>query len=304
MSKKNIKLIAVLAILTVALWVWQGPAKKWMEKRSSPKNIFSSIDTAKVDKLSIGKAGKITVLVRDGEKIKIEGSKAFYVRPDIVSMIWDELNKAKSANLEVVSTNKDKAPEFGLDEGQGLRVVLSSGSATTSEFIIGRVGPDYESAYVKSPVSNESYLVKANLDSVFNRDEWRDMTIFSADREKISKLRFQFSNREFTIEKKDGKWKGTIPTPFEVKSEKLDEILAIMSNLTAQEIPSQDFKAAGFGKGGIIVQATGDGIDNTLMLGRDNGKGRVYAKNGVTDNIYLINSDQKKSLDKKKEDFK
>jgi hypothetical protein len=304
MSKKNLKLIIILLVLIGIAWAWEIPGKKWLEERSAPANIFKGIDFTKIDKLEIEKGGKKTILEREGEKLRIGGSKSFYVRQDIAQMVWDGLKKAAASQAELASTNKEKAIEFGLDEGQAVKITFMSGNAASSSILIGRPGPDYSSVYAKLPDAAETLLVKENLQNVFERDEWRDMSIFSSDREKISKLRFQFPGREFTIEKKDGKWKGTIPVKFDAKPEKLDEILAIMSSLTAQEIPAQDFKAAGFDKGGVIVQATGDGVDNTLMLGRDNGKGRVYAKSGASDNIYLISADQKKSLDKKQGDFK
>ena len=127
--------------------------------------------------------------------------------------------------------------------------------------------------------------------------EWRDLTIFSTAEEKIKKIRFQYPNREFTVEFKDDKWGGILPEKFTVNKGKIDKIAQIMSNLKAVEIPEQTFENTGLEKHLIIVEAAGEAIDNVLMIG-NNRDGLYYAKKGESDNIYLIDKSDRDELDK------
>ena len=72
-----------------------------------------------------------------------------------------------------------------------------------------------------------------------------------------------------------------------------------MSNLTAISIPEQTFDNTGLEKNNIIVEATGEGINNTIMVGdaEDDEESRYYIKRGDSDNIYLITKEQRDALD-------
>jgi hypothetical protein len=135
------------------------------------------------------------------------------------------------------------------------------------------------------------------LREVFEQAEWRDLTIFSSAKEKINKIRFQYPNREFTVEFKNDKWSGVLPEKFTVNQEKIGKIAQIMSSLKAREIPEQTFKNTGLEKHLIIIEAAGEAIDNVLMVGASQG-GLSYAKRGESDNIYLIDKSARDELDK------
>jgi len=169
-----------------------------------------------------------------------------------------------------------------------------------ADFIIGKNTPDYVGSYISKKDLDKTYLIKAGLSSAFNQSEWRDDTIFAGDKEKISKIRFQYPSREFTIEKAGDKWQGTLPYKFEVDEEKINKVSDIMSSLRAAKIPEQDFSKTGLDKHLIIVEATGGEISNTLMIGDvfAEDENLYYVKKGNSDNIYLISKEERDGLDK------
>jgi len=120
-------------------------------------------------------------------------------------------------------------------------------------FIVGKRSSDYTSTYISQPDETETFTIAAGL-TVFNRADWYDKTIFAVDRGKITKIRFQYPNREFTVERisaaedEEEKWQGTLPYKFSVSTEKIDPILNIMASLTAVQIPEQDFTVTGLEK--------------------------------------------------------
>ena len=302
MNKKTLILGGILIILTTLAYLYQGPLKKWQAGLGKERNFLAKVDVKSIDKIEIIKDGKTVTLERAGDRLKVGGTKDFYVEKSTADSLVNKLEEATKADLELVSSNKDKKSELKTDDS-GVTVKLYQTGNMIMDFIIGKMGNDFSSTYISTANTDKTYSIGVNL-SVFNQPEWRDRTIFSSDKEKINKIRFQYPSGEFTIEKVGELWKGAKPYSFSVSKEKIDKILDVMSNLTALEIPEQNFAGTGLEKNNLIIQATGDGVDNTLMVGDSNGEELYYAKNGISDNIYLISKDTRNELNKKIQDLK
>ncbi len=297
MNKKNLILGGILIILIALAYLYQWPLKKWQAGLGKEPNFLAKVDVKNVDKIEIIKEGKTVILEKQGDRFKVGGTKYFYVEKTIADSLANKLEEAAKSDLELTSSNKDKKSELKTDDG-GVRTKLYQTGNMIADFIIGKMGSDFMSAYISEANTDKTYSVSVNL-NVFNQPEWRDLTIFSSDKEKINKIRFQYPSSEFTVEKDRESWKGTKPYSFSVSNEKIDKILDIMSDLTAVEIPEQNFAGTGLEKNNIIIQAVGEGIDNTLMIGDTDKNGNYYAKRGDSDNIYLITKEQRDELNKK-----
>ncbi len=280
--------------------------KTWKEKRGNKINFFEDLDIDEINKISINKNGEVVILEKIGEKWKIFGTKDFYAKKIYSDNIVKSFENAKESKFELVSSNEDKKQEFATDES-GFVVKLFIDSEESLEFIIGKMGADYTDTYISMSDINETYSVKSGLFSAFSEKDFRDDIIFYSNRDNISKIRFQYPNREFTVEKTGGDdgdlWQGVLPYEFNINQENIDKILDIMSHLVAVVIPGQSYEETDLDKGLVILQATGENIDNTIMIGAEV-NGNYYAKRGDSDNIYLIKKEQKEALDKRIEDFK
>jgi hypothetical protein len=301
MKKNNLILAAVLLVLIGLAFAYQGPIKAWRERASQPKNFLASIDFAKVDKVEIGPGGK-TVLVRQGDDWKVgTDKKAANASPGAIEQMLDQLKTAQQKPLELASTNKDRKAEFQTDSS-GIEVSFYQGDNKTI-IIVGKMTSDYASAYLSRPDDDSTYrAAQANLQSVFAAEEWRDLAIFKGgDSAKVQKLRLQFPDKQFVLEKKGEDW-------FEGKNklnkDKVSKIIARMTELTAAKIPAQDFKPSGLDKSSLIIQATGGDVDNTLMIGKADAQKQYYAKRGDGDMIYLISQADRDELNKKPDQLK
>ncbi|MFA6306289.1 MAG: DUF4340 domain-containing protein [Patescibacteria group bacterium] len=296
MNKKTLILGVVLLALIALAYAYQGPLKKWQNNLGKPKNILAKINVGLIDKIEIIDQGKILTLAKQGQKWKYDNSKDFYVDVPVMAKVFDELKTAADSEVELVSNNQDRKSEFKTD-ASGLEIKIYQADKQSADFIVGARSSDYVSSYISLPGSAVTYAVKADLPGAFNPVDWRDSTIFSTPTEKINKIRFQYPNREFTVELKDGKWNGILPNKFSVNQEKIQPVLDIMSNLKAVEIPAQVFNDTGLDKHSIIVEASGDGIKNVLMIGGAS-NALYYTKRGDSDNIYLISKTERDELDK------
>lgn len=298
MSKKTLILTAALIISIVLAYAYQGPLKKWRDNLGQPENIFAKIKADSIDKIEIIDNGKSITLAKQNQKWKYGGSKDFYADSSAMLAVFDELKSAAKSKIELVSNNKQRKSEFET-HASGIEVKIYMENKIAADFIAGKHSGDYKHSYFALPESAITYEVKADLQGVFSRSEWRDLTIFSGSADKIGKIRFQYPDREFTVEMKDGQWAGILPWNFAVSEEKIRHVLSVMSDLKAVEIPDQVFANTGLEKHLIIIQASGHGVDNILMVGHEDKNGLYYAKRGDSDNIYLISKSERDELDKR-----
>lgn len=294
MPKKTLILAIVLVALIALAYGYQSPLKKWQSDLGRPKNILAGIKVDLVNKIEITEQGNTLTLDKQGEKWKYDDTKDFYADAAVMAKVFNELKAALSSETELVSNNNERKSEFKTDDS-GMEIKIYQADREAANFIIGAAAG--AGSYVALPESAATYAVKADLGGAFKPAEWRDFTIFSTPAEKINKIRFQYPNREFTVELKNGQWSGVLPDKFAVKAEKIKPVLDIMSNLEAREIPAQVFANTDLNKHFIIIEASGQGVNNTLMVGGAT-DGLYYVKRGDSDNIYLISKQERDELDK------
>lgn len=301
MDKKNIILSLFLIILIGIAYFYSGPLKDWQKEREKVKNIFVNLDSKEISQIEIIKNGKKTVLTKNGSRWKINDTKDFFVSEADAVEIKNKLEELSTADFELASQNKEKKVDFQTDETQSTLVKIKSAEREIISFVIGKPSNDYMSAYISQNNSERTYLIKSRID-FFAKDDWFDKTILSSDKTKISKIRFQFPDQEFEVVKNGENWLAG-------KSDKLDNkkvevILDTIANLSASEIPEQNFIIAGLDKKPTIIQITGEEIDDTIMIGKENDKGLYYAKKGNSDNIYLISKEDRDKIAKRVKDLK
>jgi hypothetical protein len=301
-NKKTLFLAIALVVLIGLAFAYQGPIKQWQEKASKQKNFLAGIDTEKIDKIIVAKNGE-TTLEKGSDGWTVAGTD-FRVNKSAMEEALTKLSDAVSADLELISTNKAKKADFKTDMS-GVTVKLYQAGKQITELVVGKVAGDYQSSYIARSDADSTYLLQGvNLSYVFDKDDWRDRTIFTGEAAKLTKLRIQQGKIQFTAGLAGEKWTVEDAKKTPLNKEKVDKALALMANLTATEIPAQDFKAAGLEKNQLIVEASGEGVKNTLMVGNDNGKGMYYAKKGDSDIIYLISKADRDELNKKQEQLK
>ena len=308
MSKKNIYLGIALIALSFVAYFYASYWPEWKQERKQPKNFLANINMDVVDIAEISGNGKTFLLEKSDGRWKISGTKDFYVEDALSARLLSVLKEAQKAALELASENKDRKKEFGIIDGAGAQVKLRQGDKVLAEFSIGDSADNYASAYVSPSGSDQTFLIKAALNELFVRDDWHDKRIFLSDKDRITKIRFQYPKSEFRVEKSGETWAGVAPSRFAVSKDKIVEIAGIMASMTAVEIPKQDFAGTGLEKSPIIVQATGDNIDNTIMIGNslksESGEEYYYAKKSASDNIYLITKKDRDLLNRTIRDLK
>lgn len=302
MSRKNLILIIVLILLSAIAYIYQGPLKKWQIKNSQVSNFLSEIDVNKVNKMEIVKDKETTNLSLNAGRWKIEGTKDFYVSAETADKMLQTLKKLSDVQLELVSQNKDRKKDFFTDEETGVKLKLKQDDDELVSLIIGKLANDYASTYISRADMDATYMAKVDAYSVFYNNNWYDKTIFAGDKTKVNKVRFQYPREEFLVEKKEEEW-SIVGRNIKLNKDKIIEIVNLMSNLAATEIPEQKFVGTGLEKNLAIIQVTGENVDNTLIIGNSADKDLVYVKKSDSDNIYLIKKTERDKLVKQIKDL-
>lgn len=301
MNKKNLILGGVLIILIVFAYIYQGPVKEWREKRGLAKNFLAEVSLEMIERIEVEKEGKTVTLEKKEAGWKIGGTKDFYVNEKIAENLTFVLEKIGEKKLELIGKNIDNKEAFKTDES-GIGIKIVQGEEEFS-FTVGKTTPDFSGSYVCEEGSEKTYRINLNL-IVFEQKEWRDDQIFSFMPERVNKMRFQYPDRQFWVEKMENKWKGILPWAFSVDEEKINEILELVGNLKAIKIPEQNFEDTGLEKHLIIVQIVGENIDETIMVGEENEEGQFFAKKANSDNIYLISKEDRDIFNRTTKDLK
>lgn len=304
MSKITKRLAIILALLWGIAFFYQRT--DFTQNTIANNNFLSSVSSENIQKIIISSGDSDSVVLeKTGEKFKIGDTKALYAADEAVQTLLNGIDGASKAKAEVVSINAEKKSDFGIDD-QGTKVTIAQTNSDEISFIIGKTGSNFTDTYISRVDSDETVLIAENMARIFNRDEWADKTIFNADATIINELRFQYPDRQFKIAKfvnDEGEpvWKSNSPNVTDLNAINIQPIVDIMANLSATSIPIQSFEGTDLEKNLIIVQATGDGIDNTIMVGgkyaqSEEGETLYYVKSAANDNIYLITEEQRNTL--------
>jgi hypothetical protein len=304
MNKKNLILGGILLCLVAFTWLWNGPVRGWQDKKNKEGNFLSALSLEKADSISIYRAGASTTLEKVADGWRVGGTKGFFAKKEVIDELSFAIDKVAKGDLELVSTNKDKKSGFGVGD-DGIKVVIRQEGLENS-FVVGNATANFDGSYLSRSDADKTWKVGVDLSAVFSRGEWRDDSILSFIKERAGKVRFQYPNRQFIVEKKENKWNGIWPGKgFKVSDDKVNAVLAVLENLKAAKIPAQDFKAFGAPeKNGIIIQVTGEQLDETLMIGNCTKENLCYAKKGSNDNIYMITKEQRDALNKQTRDLR
>lgn len=292
---KNLVLLLIAGLLLAGAWAYSGPFKAWQEKRQEPKNPLSTLVVKDLKTIIVNQDKQKTKLVKSNGQWQVdEGKKVkFPATKSLMELIETTLASSTESKLELVSTNKARQNDFQVAGKEAINVSFETADKNF-EMSIGKVTSDYQGSYLAFAGDTKTYkLATQNMRYLLERTEWRDLAIFDQGQKSTTKLRLQYPNKQLLLEKKGQLWQAG---KSQYQGEDVDKLTQIMAQLKAAKIPVQDFKDSGLDKPTLIIEVSGDGFDNTLMIGKSTKDKLYYAKTANLDNLYLISQADHDSL--------
>jgi len=287
MNKKNIILFIVLLILVLSAYFYSVPYQNKKTADNQVSNFLQAVRIDYLDQIILSRKNQNTVLIKDGDRWKIEGAGEFYVDKELADRVMDTLVQLASSSLSVASIDSVSKPTFQADKQSGLYVTLVRNNEEQVGFIMGK--SENGLSYISQENDPKTYLSMVDLSEILNKNDWRDTAIFNdnlLDLNHFEIKNFKDEKKSFVINKKDNTWfdkSGKI----KLNNDKVSPLINLLADLVATSIPEQNMVTAGLVKPTIVVIASGPNIKNTLMLGADKA-GDYFIKQADSPNIYLL----------------
>jgi len=179
-------LILVLVVLAAVFVI----SRFGIDRGAQDKSLYPRFKAERAARIQVkGKSSQATLDKVDGvwivssedsfpaEAIAVEDS--FPAEAMAVDNMFDRV--AGFSRKDIVSSNPEKQSIYQVDS-TGIQVAIEDASGEdVASFIIGKVGPDYQSTYVRDIKSNDVVLSSGYLPPIFDRGDrtWQERTIFT-----------------------------------------------------------------------------------------------------------------------------
>ena len=168
-------LILVLVVLAAVFVI----SRFGFDRGAQDKPLFPRFKAERAARIQVkGKSSQATLDKVDDVWI-VSSEDSLPVEATAVENMFDRV--AGFSRKDIVSSNPEKQSIYQVDS-TGIQVAIGDASGKdVASFIIGKVGPDYQSTYVRDTKSNDVVLSAGYLPPIFDRGDrsWQDRTIFT-----------------------------------------------------------------------------------------------------------------------------
>ncbi|MGH7889971.1 MAG: DUF4340 domain-containing protein, partial [Thermodesulfobacteriota bacterium] len=160
---------------------------------------------------------------------------------------------------------------------------------------IGADSPVGSGTYIQTGGGKSVLLVeKASVMPFMNKsaNDFRDKQILTLDERKIGKLRFQWKDSKFEVERKDGDWVGKdMPEYVEIDQARIQSILKTFFNLKIDNFENNEpdsLSNYGLNKPSTQIQIFEDEKPTSVLFGKKKEDGVYYVKLASGDSVYSV----------------
>lgn len=299
MEKRKILILAgIFMALLVAVLLLERP-------KNVKKQVVSSIkvDSQKVDKITINKVNKETVLVKKDGRWVVANQDNLPVDPEAINDILIKLENLTSVRL--VSRNPEKAKIFEVDETSGI-VVKAEGDGANAHFYIGKNGPDFNSNYIRTKGSDAVYLTNEFIRRSFDRPDFRSWNIFNLKDRRFTRLIYKFPDREIELLREaDDSWKQVKNEPYDADKDAVVSLILSLKGLRIDEFVKVADDAV-FEEPQLSVSfECEDGYQGSLVVAQkhDENESLIFIKSASSTHQYKISQSKIAKLTEKLKDL-
>lgn len=237
-----------------------------------------------------GRDGR-TVLERQGDIWIVTSEDSFPAEAGAVDKILERIQGF--SRRDIVSTNPEKQAIYQVDStGTEVRVEDATGVALAS-FILGKVGPDYQSTFVRSTNSDEVALTAGYLAGTFERGKrtWQDLAIFALEPSNITEMILSRPAETIGLARDNtGQWHITQPESAACDQNIVQKLARTLAYLRSDEIVGRTpVDGSGLDRPDSLVWfRLVDGTEESLLFGGPAAGVSVYAKRQTDDIVYRL----------------
>lgn len=283
--KKTIVFLVIFLSLVVGLFL-SRPSWRFWEKKP---NLLAIVAVKKEDinQLVVIKAGSEKKIEKKDNHWQVEN---FATDEKVVTNCLDLLLGLKKETL--ISENEAKFSKYDIGD-QSPKIKLAASDKVLATVVIGKPGPTYGTNYFQIEGGDKIWLSGENLATACQPPEWREMTIFSFDAQKVKAYQLQESGSSYTLKKNSDKWELDGQPDEKIKTDKINSTLSAIANLKAKDLLWTDKETAKFSTATTVTVTLDDDKKYTLQISPPltTAKDSDFKARGEDDKLlYLISS--------------
>jgi len=292
MKRSTLLLVGILAALGIATYiVLQRPGES--SRDASSPEMLVTYDSSAVDRLQVTSGGSTVSLALEGGKWMVVAPIHFRADESAVTAALSRGRKVEIRGL--VSSNPEKQKIFQVDSAGTLVQIFERG-AEKAAFRIGKPGTSYDETYIRREGENNVLIGEGPLAYLFVKSprDWRDRTVFKADRDKITALRYRYGDTTFTVAFVDSIWKvDSQPASPAV----IQNLLGTLSNYLANDFYDSTFTPA------APPTAVVEALDAQIRFYHSKETGKFLVQSSRDPQWYILEPYRAQDLLKRKKDF-
>jgi hypothetical protein len=286
-----LKRLGVLILVLVVLAAVYGVVRLRGRRSAEPVPLFPGFNPGAAAGIYI-KAGGGRVALEEHDGVwTVVSEDSLPADPAGVESILEKVKSFSRGDL--ISSNPAKRALYQVDtSGVWVGIVGASGD-TLASFVVGKVGPDYQSSYVRATGSDDVILAAGYLRSMFDRGErtWQDRLIFSFEPGEITDIRIVKDTGSYAMSRTaEGEWYLSEPDSAGVKQDLATRLVRRLAMLRCEGFAGRS-PVAGSGlpdAGTVLWFRLASGEEHRLALGNKDEDGFVYAMKDDSDVVYLL----------------
>ena len=286
MTERMLKQLVGAFAVVLAIWVLTNlvrPGSGSIEATGEVTRLFDGLGTGELESASFVYRGEEVVLTREPGSWQVNGYPA---DPVLIARFSDALRGVRMGDL--TASNPENHARMGVSIDSAV-VVTMTALGTERRFLLGHAGPQFGTAYLRLPDSDDVYLLEADLRGHATRvqDAWRDQSIAAVDTTAINEIEVLGAEAGYTLVRRDSVW--VLSSGDEAEADAVQGILSELSNLMATGFLTEGDSIARLPEATVTIarSAGGDPLA-TVTLGE--GEGDRWARTARDDFLYSVSS--------------
>ena len=210
MQNKQLKILGgVFVLLLLIVLIFENPfGKDEDEKRAEEaKSLFPDYSIELVSKIEIIAKGQTTILAKQNDQWVVATMDNYPADSEGVKDLLEKVAEFDNSRHE--SNNPKNQAEYQVDSSGVEAKLLDAEEKMLAHLFVGKNTPGIFNSYVRAADSNDVYVGKGYLQSIFDKGErtWKDRTIFKFEKSHVTSI--DIVSPEETIELRldaENKW--------------------------------------------------------------------------------------------------
>ncbi len=300
MKKLGILAGIAAALGLVVLLVPRTEQRLAVERQRALDEAFPKIHEDDVGRIEIDSSGRHVSLAKKEGRWMVAGDRDWPADPrglDSVLRLATTLRADRAVSRAVESHENYELTD---QKGAHLRFIGQGGNELLS-LVVGKLGPDLKSCYVRLYGKPEVYVVAEPIRDLLDRkpEVWRDRTFVQMDPAQIRELRIAKKGQPPVVLAREAPepsaWKITEPAGWGLgpaSVQEIENVSRILAVMIASEIPppAPDREYGLDDPSGTVEVAEFNGKVTKLFFGKTNEQRQIFAKREGSDVVYLLQS--------------